>query len=195
MLMKSKWVVLNPMTERVEYLYVRRQHRETFSKKWSIFTEAKAKTQDTGGQPSQSEEKDGEDVNPKPKKKSKVQKSPLKDDQPKSTNEIKQLLTEAFKLKLQFQAVNMSSTATLRNIENGGDWMWAQNIKFHTELKESMDDLDKKTGTTFIMELMTLGPDSLRKDFSGKHDELKEGLISWISLRGLIEKARSLTDR
>ena len=45
-LMQAKWVVRNPMTDRVEYLYVRRQHRETFINKWSIFTDAKVNAQD-----------------------------------------------------------------------------------------------------------------------------------------------------
>ena len=73
-------------------------------------------------------------------------------------------------------------------------------IKFHTELKESDIYLDKKkTGTTFIMEDRRLAQHSSWRTFiSGKHDEikeglmgliekamLKEGLISWISLRGI----------
>ena len=73
--------------------------------------------------------------------------------------------------------------------------MWAQNIKFHTELKQSFDDLEARTGTPFIMELMALGQDNLKKDFINKPEELKEGLIRWISLKGLIEKIKSTTVR
>ncbi len=60
-------------------------------------------------------------------------------------------------------------------------------IKFHTELKESFDDLEARAGTPFITELMALSLGSLKKDFNNNPKELKEGLISWISLKGFIE--------
>ena len=45
------------------------------------------------------------------------------------------------------------------------------------------------------MELMALGQDSLKKDFINQPEVLKEGLISWISLKGLIEKIKAMTVR
>ena len=123
--MKGKWCIYNDMTDRPEYLYVRKCHKETFSRKWASFLEsAKDKDIKQRTEPSDAttENMEAEKEHEKPSKK------PKKDEAAKPQKKEISALSKALKLKKDYQIISSEAQVHCLVVCLWSDvsWIWSQ---------------------------------------------------------------------
>lgn len=163
MKMRGRWVMFNHMTERLEYLHVRKCHRERFSERWSRHIEMqKYGGGGDGGATSSSELGIGSGEQTPAMTPAKRPAAKAKADSAKKQKaeddggSLKKLLQEAFKVKVAYTSAHATASTLLRSIEQGGAWEWAQHTKFHQELKDLLAAADAKINSdTYFMEILT----------------------------------------
>ena len=146
--MGGKWVDYNPMTERYEFLYVKRCHITTFTEAWRSFEELEHRgveppRDDARGRPPMSAA--AASANPsgtapcaiKPEEKAYVADVPKKKHTTdadaaagkRSPDQIKEaaVLADTAKLKADFIGTVAAAKQLVLQIETNADWSWARN--------------------------------------------------------------------
>lgn len=174
---QGKWISWNAMTERYEFLYIRRQHVEVYKESWRMFEffdELKRCPTPPGTQGTNEvkkamgdkKEERGELVSKfenfekeKGKEKAKATATP-----PKEKQEIDKKLSQAMRLKSEFLAVTSAASELLAAIDSSGEWSWAKNEQNQGVLRQVLLGTQASITT------------DLRKVFLAQAGELKKEL-------------------
>lgn len=188
--MGGKWLSKNPLTERIEFLHIRRSHQEVFTKKWQKFTEMQSMHADPKKQegttmktPSKSDKRKAEATTSSAKKtKGDGNADAAKD------NGHKKMMQDAFKLKAQYVTWSSAANVLCRTIQSEKEWNWAVNNMFFDEMRQVMGDLAKATSASFVMYLLSHTQGELVKEYKNDQVKLVQGLSVWMEIEPSVER-------
>jgi hypothetical protein len=189
--MQGPWKRFNPMTQRSEWLYMRKEVKDTFEQAWSLYetatrqqtcgkTSAEAPASEAAGTqpkndneatPQKDADKNGgkpkggeqaEGASPNPKAKAKAKSAP------RSSLDI--AFATANLSKKNFQATMSKAGLVVDNITKSDDWAWAR-ASHKPQITNLMDQITVMSSKPFAREFLTMDAKDLRS--ARKHAELQ----------------------
>ena len=108
---------------------------------------------------------------------------------------LKQLMTQAFKIKTSYQTVTTAAAMMDKQVRLGGDWDWALDTKFFKELQETCSKLQDNTSAEFVMYILTHTQAELIRKHKEHQLALVQGLSDFVKLEKLIDAVQGATSR
>lgn len=149
MWMGSPWWMINPQTGRVNYLYLKFQFKEEFTKAWKSYTieyeEAKNKATTTTTPVPETPREDSTVQQQTPPGLKKSPKPPTTDNVTLTAgkgNETSKLWAESSKLKAKTLAAKAGAEQVLVEIEQNPAWSWAANNQNENSLRAALKALN-----------------------------------------------------
>ena len=133
----NPWFLLNPMTKRVELLYVKLQFKDSLLKTWQMQTDYEPSAEKGQGSRPASKGDKGD------KGKGKEGQDPPKN-QPKKQDHFREQFNQAEKMKKEMQEVTTSSQDLLAVIANDPEWSYWNNVDALAPLRKARQALEPK---------------------------------------------------
>ena len=169
--MGGEWCSLNSMTERMEYLYLRRESMDEMKEAWSEYEKESMNFKRPPEKRRQKSTADEETPGAPPEE----GQPPAK--VPKVRTKLEELVSKATKLKANFHSCIGAANALLSNISNDPSWTWARNPENSGVLQEHLKGMQKEL-STFAASFLALD----LKDVKAAHskENLTVGLEEFI---------------
>ena len=146
------WLSWNPMTERTDVLYVKKQYKKTFSRLWSLYCEQQqqltaqlpAAATAPAASPSQVPTPSKVEVPPKPSKRGVVSENGAQDDKEKAAKKAKlDLFRKAATTKGLYLTLRGAQAQLLHSISGDDAYAWANNPDTLNRLKDAEAQVTK----------------------------------------------------
>lgn len=192
--MQGKWISWNAMTERYEFLYIRRQHVEIYKESWRLFEEFFDELKRNPDAPTSLDPTDAtqalgdntmkqvegaSNYEKEHKQKAKGRVTSSTTTPPKENNEVDKKLTQAMRLKTELLAVTSAASELLAAIDSSGEWSWAKNEQNQGVLRQVLLDTQASI-TTDLRKVLLAQAGELKKEL--KQDALMILLSQFIEV-------------